>query len=356
MKRYGWIALTATAALALSACAGGDAGSGSEGGEGSTELNIYAWAGEVPDGVVEAFEEETGISVTVDTFDSNETMMSKLAAGGSGYDIVQPSQYAVQLLIGQELVQEIDHSKLEGMENLTEKFVDPEFDPNNAYSVPWVWGTTGLLYNEDCTGEEITSWSSMIDPKYAGKIYMLDNMLASYIVGLQVNGLPATSTDEDEIAQATQTLIDQKPLLAGYNSTNYYDLVASGDACMSLAWGGASVAKVVADNPNVHYILPEEGGTIWTDSFAITADAPHVDAAYEWLNFTLRPEIAALATNEGSLATTNAAAAEHITDEALLENPAIFAPDEMLTNSEFIVDPGEAMSFYQDGWTRVKAS
>lgn len=350
-KRITSVALVAASALALTGCAAGDGGSAD-----AKELNIYAWAGEIPDTVVEAFEAETGIDVTVDTFDSNETMISKLAAGNSGYDIVEPSQYAVQLLVGQELIEPIDYDRVEGMDNVQAKFLDPSFDPGNEYAVPWIWGTTGLLYNEACTGEPITSWSALLDPKYSGKIYMLDNMLASYIVGLQANGLSATSTDEADIEQATETLIEQKPLLAGYNSTNYYDLVASGDACMSLAWGGSSVAGVVAANPDVKYVLPEEGGTLWVDSFSIAKNAPHSEAAYEWLNFILRPEIAAMATNDGSLATTNEAALEEVTDTALLENSAIFAPADQIENAEFIVDPGEAMRFYQDGWTRVKAS
>ncbi|GAA5033900.1 PotD/PotF family extracellular solute-binding protein [Microbacterium fluvii] len=352
MRKSAAIALGVVPLLALTACAGGtDSADGA-----STELNIYAWAGEIPDSVVAAFEDETGISVTVDTFDSNETMISKLAAGNSGYDIVEPSQYAVQLLVGQELIAPIDYDQIEGAENIQTKFVDPAYDPGNEHAVPWIWGSTGLLYNIDCTGEELTSWKSMFDEKYAGKIYMLDNMLASYIVGLQVNGFGADSTDPDEIETATQTLIDQKPLLAGYNSTNYYDLVSAGDACMSLAWGGSSVAGALADNPSLRYILPEEGGTLWTDSFSVVADAPHSDAAYEWLNFTLRPEIAAMATNDGSLATTNEAALEFVTDESLLDNPAIFAPADQLDAADFIVDPGEAMSYFQDGWTRVKAS
>lgn len=350
---------TLTTALAV-CCAGALAacGAGTTGGEasGSTSLNIYAWAGEVPDSVVEAFEEETGIAVTLDTFDSNETMISKLAAGNAGYDIVEPSQYAVQQLIAQELIAPLDHDAISGLDNLQAKFVDPTYDPGNAYAVPWIWGTTGLLYNETCTGEPLTSWTAMFDEKYAGKIYMLDNMLASYIVGLQVNGLSATTTDEDEIETATQTLIGQKPLLAGYNSTNYYDLVASGDACMSLAWGGSSVAKVIDANPDVHYVLPEEGGTIWVDSFAVVKDAPHADAALAWLNFVLRPEIGAMAVDDGSLATTNEAALDLITDTDLLENSAVFAPAEQTESSEFIVDPGEALAYFQDGWTRVKAS
>jgi spermidine/putrescine transport system substrate-binding protein len=350
MYKYGFLAAIAVSALALAGC------SADTGTTASTELNLYAWAGEVPDTVIAAFEDETGIAVTMDTFDSNETMISKLAAGSSGYDIVQPSQYAVQLLVGQELVQAIDYNQVTGMENIGEAFTDPSFDPGNEYSIPWVWGTTGLLYNEQCTGAPITSWKSLFDPAYAGKVYMLDNMLAAYIVGLQVNGLSASTTDEAEIEIATKTLIDQKPMLAGYNSTNYFDLVASGDACIAEAWGGASVADVVANNPDVHFVMPTEGGTLWTDSFSIVADAPHSDAAYQWLNFILRPEIAAMATNDGSLATPNTAALELITDQELLSNTGVYAPADQTVNSEFIVDPGEAMRFFQDGWTRIKAS
>lgn len=351
MKRHAIVAMAAAAALALTGCASGGAGSGD-----STELNVYAWAGEVPDSMVKLFEEETGIKVTVDTFDSNETMIAKLASGGSGYDIVEPSQYAVQLAVGQKLLAEIDYSKIEGMDNLVAKFRDPAFDPGNKYSIPWVWGTTGLMYNSACTGEEITSWKSMFDVKYKGKIYMLDNMLAAYIVGLQINGFSANSFDEGEIATATDSLIEQKKLLAGYNSTNYYELVASGDACIAEAWGGSSVAQAVADNPDVHFILPAEGGTLWVDNFSIVADAPNVDAAYKWMNFMLRPDVAAIATNEDYMSTANSAATDLITDKAMLDNPAVFAPEDQLGKSEFIVDPGEAMRFYQDGWTRVKAS
>ncbi|MCV7288464.1 spermidine/putrescine ABC transporter substrate-binding protein [Mycolicibacterium wolinskyi] len=348
-RRIACIALAVASALALTACGGSDSGE-------PNELNLYAWAGEVPDSVIEAFEKETGISVNVDTFDSNETMIAKLSAGNTGYDIVEPSQYAVQNLAGQNLVDPIDYSRVQGMDNVMDKFVNPGFDPENKHAVPWVWGTTGLLYNQACTKAPLTSWNSLFDPAYRGKIYMLDNMLASYIVGLQSTGSSATSTDEAEIERATEKLLQQKPLLAGYNSTNYYDLVAAGDACASLAWGGSSVGKVVAANPDVKYTLPVEGGTLWVDSFSIAKGAPHPDAAYQWLNFVLRPEVGAMATNDGSLATTNQAAQTLITDPSVRENPAIFVSDDQLRKAEFILDPGEAMKYYQDGWTRIKAS
>lgn len=352
MKKTPLIAATAIAAIALVGCSAGDA----EGG-GAQELNVYAWAGEIPDTVIEAFEAETGIKVNVDNFDSNETMIAKLAAGNSGYDILEPSQYAVQQLVGQELIDPIDYNKVEGFDLISPSFLDPAYDPNNEYSVPWVYGTTGLMYNSTCTaGEEITSWSSLWDEKYKGKIYMLDNMLAAYIAGLQVTGARADSTDEAEITAATQALIDQKPLLAGYNSTNYYDLVASGDACIAQAWGGTSTAAVVAENDDVHYVIPEEGGSMWVDGLSIPKGAKNTDAAYAFINFLLRPEIAAMATNDGGLPSPNSGALEFVTDQSVTTNPAVYPSDDQLAKADFIVDPGAAMKFYQDGWTRVKAS
>ena len=354
MKRTALIAVTAIAALGLTACSSGS-GSGSTPAESKT-LNIYAWADEIPKSVVSAFEKETGIKVTIDTFDANETMISKLAAGGSGYDIVEPSQYAVQQLVGQQLIEKLDHSKITGLKSLGSKFADPSYDKGNAYSVPWIWGTTGLAYNSKCTGKEITSWKALWDPAYKGKIYMLDNMLSSYIPALQVNGLKATSTSEADIAKATQSLLDQKPLLAGYNSSNYAALLASGDACVAEAYGGSAIAKVVASNPDVKFVIPSEGGTLWVDGFAIAKDAPHADAAYKWLNFTLKPTTAAMATDDGGNASANEAAKQFITDKAALGSVAVYPSAEQLKNSEFIVDPGKALTFFQQGWTKVKAS
>ena len=129
-------------------------------------LHIYNWSNYIAPDTIANFERETGIKVRYDNFDSNETMIAKLAAGNSGYDVVQPSQYAVQQLVGQGLIEELDHSRLTGLDNIAEKFADPSYDPGMKHSVPWVWGTTGLIYNEKCTGgEKITSWKSLFDPK-----------------------------------------------------------------------------------------------------------------------------------------------------------------------------------------------
>ncbi|MEU6607100.1 spermidine/putrescine ABC transporter substrate-binding protein [Streptomyces shenzhenensis] len=345
--------LTVTAVLATGCGgAGSDAGSSSGGGK---ELHVYAWAGEIPDSVVKGFEKETGIKVTVDTFDSNETMTAKLSSGSSGYDLVEPSQYTVQQLIGQNLIQPLDHSKIEGLGNLAPKFRTATYDAGNKYSVPWIWGTTGFAYNDTCI-KSATSWKTLFDAKYKGKLYMLDNMLAAYIAGLQVTGHRATSTDKDEIAQATEALQQQKKVLAGYNSTNYPQLLSTGQACAAEAWSGTAMAKVVASDPHVHYVIPEEGGSIWTDGIAIPKGAKNVTSAYKFINYLLRPEVAAKATDDGSSASANQAARKLIKNKAALENTAIYAPDEAIAKADFLLDPGTAMQYFQQGWTKVKAS
>jgi spermidine/putrescine transport system substrate-binding protein len=349
------LAVSVATVTALVATGCGGSGSDSASGGGGKELNIYAWAGEIPETVVKKFEQETGIEVTLDTFDSNETMTAKLSSGSAGYDLVEPSQYSVQQLIGQKLIQPLDHARIKGLDNLADKFRDPSYDPGNKYSVPWIWGTTGFAYNDKCV-PEAKSWKTLFDEKYKGKVYMLDNMLAAYIAGLQVTGSRATSTDEGEIKAATEALTKQKKMLAGYNSTNYPQLLSTGQACAAQAWSGTAMAKVVAANPNVHYVLPEEGGSIWTDGLSIPKGAKNTDSAYAFINFLLRPEIAAMATDDGGSASTNARAREHIKDKKALENPAVYASDAAIEKADFLLDPGTAMQHFQQGWTKVKAS
>ena len=255
MPKSKWLTSIATSAFVFAASVGAHA----------AELNIYAWSGELPQAIVDDFAAKTGIKVTVDTFDSNETLIAKLESGASGYDLIEPSQYAVQVLAKKGLIQELDHSKIPNISNLSDAFKAVSYDPGNKYSVPYVWGTTGFAYNTDCVKEPITSWKALWDEKYTGRIYMLDNMLGAYIAGLQYVGARAGTTNPDEIAKATEALIKQKVVLGGYNSTNFADLVSSGEACIAQGWNG-NFAQAAANNPKVVYVLPDEGGTMWVDA------------------------------------------------------------------------------------------
>ncbi len=318
------------------------------------DLRIFGWANEMPDEVLADFEAETGIAVTFDTFDSNESMIAKLDAGGAGYDLVNPSQYAVQILASRGTILELDHAKIETYDKIGPSFKEVSYDPGNKYSIPYVWGTTGLAYNKTCVDAPITSWKSLFDEKYKGRVYMLDNMLAAYIAGLQINGFSANTSDPAEIEKATESLIAQKPMLAGYNSTNFADLVSSGEACIVQSWS-SSVLQAIETNPDVVYVLPEEGGTMWIDGYSILKDAPNPDAAYKFLSYILRPEVAAKTTELTKTATV-VAESRALLPEGMANNSAIFPDDKTIANADFILDLGDAMKFYQDGWTKVKAA
>jgi spermidine/putrescine transport system substrate-binding protein len=323
-------------------------------GASAAELNIYAWSGEVPQEIVDDFAKETGITVTFDTYDSNETMMAKLSAGASGYDLIEPSQYTVQVLAKQGLLKELDHAKIPNLGNLGTPFKDVSYDPGQKWSVPYIWGTTGFAYNEDCVKTPPTSWKALWDPQYEGRIYMLDNMLAAYIAGLQVNGFDAGTIKPEEIEKATQSLIEQKKVLGGYNSTNYGDLVASGEACIVQGWNG-SVAQVMATNPKVKYVVPDEGGSMWIDGFAIPSSAKNVEEAYKFIDYIMRPDVAAKAANLSKSATVIDKAKELLPKD-VVENTAIYPPEDKLMKADFILDVGDATKLYQDGWTKVKTA
>ena len=320
----------------------------------AAELHIYAWSGELPQEIVDDYAAKTGTKVTVDTFDSNETLVAKLEGGASGYDLIEPSQYAVQVLAKKGLIEELDHAKVPNISNLSDAFKAVSYDPGNKYSVPYIWGTTGFAYNTDCVKEPISSWKAPWDEKYAGRVYMLDNMLAAYIAGLQVVGARAGTTNPDEIAKATDALIAQKKILGGYNSTNFADLVASGEACIAQGWNG-NFAQAAATNPKVVYVLPDEGGTMWVDGFSIVKGAANKDAAYDFINYINDPDVAAKAATLSKSATVIPAAKAKLPKE-IAENGAIYPSDERLKKADFILDMGDAMKLYQDGWTKVKVA
>ncbi len=319
----------------------------------TTELNIYAWAEEIPQEVIDDFEAETGVTITFDTFDSNEAMVAKLQSGATGYDLVNPSQYAVQQLSGLDLIQELDHSMLPSLGNVPEEFQQSKYDPGNKWSVPILYGTTALAYNSKYIDEELDSWEALWDPKYKGKIMMLDNMLAAYIPALQVNGYDANSLVPEEVEVATQSLLDQKSLVQGYNSTNNAQLLEQGQVWVELAWS-SQIAPLMAESPELKYILPKEGFSFWTDNLSITKSSENVANAYKFIEYLLRPEVAAKMCELSGIAVPNTPALDLLPPE-IADNPAMFPPAEDMARADVILDPEGATALYQDGWTKVRA-
>lgn len=318
------------------------------------KLNIYIWSAYIPKEVLDKFSERTGIAVSYDTYDSNEALLEKLQSGVADYDVVVPSDYMVRILIAQKLLQPLDRSRLPNAKNLDPRFLNKKFDPDNRHSLPYVWGTTGLGYNKQKLPSPVDSWRVLFDPKNKGRILMLDDMRECFAVALKFLGKSLNETDPAVLKQAAELLKKEKALVKTYNSGDFANILASGDVDIAHGYNG-QLAKVVAKEPEKFaYVLPREGGTFWMDSVCVPAGARHVDSAYTFLNFILEPEINASIVNAISYASADVPARRFV-KPAIANDPAIYAPDDVIARCEFIEDIGEATVLLDQYWTEIKA-
>jgi len=339
------------AVLTISACAGG-------GGEQelAEELHIYNWSEYIDPEVYDAFEAEYGVKVIEDTFSSNEELLAKIQAGAAGYDLIVPSDYMVEIMIGEDLLAEINHDNITNLGNLSELFSNPPYDPGLVYCVPYQWGTTGIGYNSDEV--EPDSWAYIFDPEmaseYAGQITMLNDSRESIGAALKYLGYSLNTTDEAQLEEAKQVLIDAKPNLFSYDSDQFEDLIASDEVVYGHGWSGDYFAAA-AEDERIWYIIPEEGGVVWADNLCIPKTSKNAYTAEVFINYILQPEVAAQITNFTWYGSPVEAANEFI-DPEILEEPAIYPPPEVMARLEWIEDVGEATPIYERIWTEVKAA
>ena len=318
-------------------------------------LNIYIWTNYLPQDVVADFEKKTGIRTRVDTYDSNETILAKLQSGVADYDIVVPSDYMLKVMIPQKLLHEIDPARLQGFANLDPRLLDQQLDPGNRHSVPYLWGTTGIGYDTTKVAAPVDSWGALFDPSHAGRILMLDDEREAFGAALKLMGRSINETDPAVLRQAAERLKQQKKLVRTYNSSDFANLLAAGDVDVAQGYNGELAEVVAASRGRLAYVVPREGGTLWIDSLAIPASAQNVDAAHEFLEFILEPEIAARIVNGVHYAGANRAALPKI-DPAIRNDPAIYPPQEVLDRCELIEDLGETTQLLDELWTEVKAN
>jgi spermidine/putrescine transport system substrate-binding protein len=353
--------LSATgAALGASALAGCSAFGG--GGDSADELLIYQWGDYWPDGFVQGFEDETDISVTVSNYASNEEMFNTLKAGGTDqYDLIFPSDYMINVLIEQEMIQPLDMDAVPNYENLADRFSDPPYDgENETYAAPYQWGTSGIGYNENMTGEiELDSWEVLWNEEFSGQITMLDDVRETMGAALKYLGYSLNTTDESEIEEAKELLIQQKELLKNYDSSTFKTNLINEEASPVHGWSGdvfAAYWETYEDESSpIHYGVPSEGGVVWVDNGAVTADAQNPEAAHEFINYYLDAENAAEVTNYTYYGSPNEAAEEHIS-ETILDNESIYPDEETMSSLEFIQNVGEATQLYNDAWDEVKSA
>ncbi len=351
MKACRWLSIVLLVAVIVVACAPAKPA--------SKELNIYAWTDYVPQQMLDDFTTKTGIKVNYDTYSSNEEMLAKLQAGASGYDLVIPSDYTVAIMVQQGMLEALDKAAIPNMSNLDPRFLNQYYDPGNKYSVPYQWGTTALAYDKTLVPFEPKSWADLWDPRFENRLVMLDDGREVPGMALQVLGYDKNTTDAAQIEQAKEKLIALKPNVLLFNSDDPETALITGEAWAGLVYNGnAALAK--AENPNIEYICPTEGCTLWFDNLAIPKGAPHPDAANAFISFLLEPQESILITQEFPYSNPNKAALDYLkaNDAAAYDTYMGFAgtnpPADFLAKATEIRDVGDATGLYDQLWTDFK--
>lgn len=322
-------------------------------------LRFYNWADYMDEEIMAQFEAECGVTVTQDIYSSNEDLIAKIQAGNSGYDLIVPSDYAVEILIDRGLLKELNFDNIPNFSNIDPALTGLYYDPENTYSIPYQWGTTGLAYNTTYFDTPPDSWSYIFDPELvcenSGFVSMLDDERESVGAALTYLGYNYNDTDPAHHAEAQELLAAQKECLAGYNSDNFNQTLAAEEVVLAHAWsGGTAVAR--DENPNIAFIIPKEGGAIWMDNMAIPADAPNAYTAEIFINYLLDPEIGAQLSNYTYYFSPNAAA-QPMLDEYyfdLLTSGGMIVDDEVRERLQWI-ERNEETIIFSDTWTAVKA-
>ncbi|MFN2290964.1 MAG: PotD/PotF family extracellular solute-binding protein [Anaerolineae bacterium] len=320
------------------------------------ELHVYNWSEYIDPAIYDEFEQEFGVKVIEDTFASNEDLLAKLQAGATGYDIIVPSDYMVTIMRELDLLTALDYGNIPNFANIDPKFLDPPYDPSNTYCVPYQWGTTGIGYDSEVFEEAPASWAYLFDPEmagpYANQMSMLNDAREVFAAALKYLGYSLNTTNEQELEEAKQLLIQQKAWVSTYDSEGFEDLLAAGETVLAHGWSG-DFFMAAEEAEQVWYVIPEEGGVIWTDNLCIPKSAPNKYTAEVFIDFLLRPEIGAQITNYTWYGSPNLASEEFI-DAEILEEPAIYPPPEVMEKLEFIRDVGEATAIYDRMWTEIK--
>lgn len=318
-------------------------------------LVLYNWSEYLPKQVLRQFTKETGIPVRYSTYDSNEAMYAKVkTVKGVGYDLLVPSTYYVDRMRREGLLQKIDKAKLSHFGHLNPRLLNQSYDPNNDYSIPYLWGTTGIGYNTDkIPAGRLASWANLWEPTYKNKLLLLNDMREVFSMGLRALGYSINTTDENQIRAAYEKLTELMPNVRVFDSESPKTKFLAGEVVAGMLWNG-EVFQASQENPNIRYVYPKEGATLWVDSLVISAGAQNVDAAHQFIDFVLRPEIAKQINEEVGYSSPNLAAIQ-LLPEKMRNNRAIYPTDEDLQNAKFQTDVGEALSIYDRYWQRLKA-
>lgn len=317
-------------------------------------LTIFNWGDYIDPDLIKQFEEETGVKVIYETFDSNEAMLTKIQQGGTSYDIAVPSEYTIEKMKQEDLLLPIAHDKIPNLANIDPRFLDLPFDLENKYSIPYFWGTVGILYNPKLIGDvEIKSWNDLWNPEFKNQILLIDS--AREVMGMALNslGYSLNDTDINHLIEAREKLDLLTPNVKAIVGDENRMLLANEEAAIGLVWSG-TMQEILWENEDVEYVIPEEGSNLWFDNMVIPKTSKNIEAAHQFINFMLDPEVAAQNTDYVGYSTPNKAALEFMDEETI--NDKRFYPDEEITDKlEVYQDLGKRMvSYYNDLFLEFK--
>ncbi|WP_062106930.1 ABC transporter substrate-binding protein [Bacillus niameyensis] len=317
-------------------------------------LNVYNWGDYIDPDLIKKFEEETGMKVIYQTFDSNEAMMTKIAQGGTAYDITVPSEYAISKMKEEDLLLPLDHSKIPNLKYIDPRFMDLSFDPDNEYSIPYFWGTFGIVYNPKMLdGRTFEQWNDLWDPELKNQIFLVDG--AREVIGMGLNSLhySLNDTNKDHLKEAKKKLDELMPNVKAIIGDEIKLLMANEEAAIGVTWSGEA-ADMMWENEDIDYVVPEEGSNLWFDNMVIPKSARNVEGAHQFINFMLDPENAAQNADYVGYSTPNKEALDYLDEEVV--NDERFYPEPELTERLEVYDNlGKRMlAYYNDLYLEFK--
>ncbi|KUP04498.1 spermidine/putrescine ABC transporter substrate-binding protein [Bacillus coahuilensis m2-6] len=316
----------------------------SEGFSGDNTLIVYNWGDYIDPDLIDRFEEESGLKVIYQTFDSNEAMMTKISQGGTDYDIAVPSEYAIDKMRQEELLLPIDKTQLPNLQYVNERFLDLSFDPENQYSIPYFWGTVGIVYNPTMVEGEFTSWDDLWDPSLKNEILLVDG--AREVMGFALNslGYSLNDTNHTHLIEAKEKLDTLTPNIKAIVGDEIKILMANEEASVAVVWSGEA-ADMMWENEDLTYAIPEEGSNLWFDNMVIPKTAQNVEGAHQFMNFMLDPEVAAQNADYVGYSTPNKAALDLLPEETV-EDERFYPGEELSEKLEVYNNLGQEMLAY----------
>ena len=360
--------MTMALGLFLSGCAmednGGDtAGSGSTGSAGNNSsgtntgkrvVNVCSWGEYIDTSLIDEFEEKTGIEVNYQTAESNEALYSTLALGGANYDVIVPSDYMISQLIEEGMLQELDYSKIPNFEKIDPRFRNLSYDPENLYTVPYTWGTLGIIYNTTMVDEPITHWAQLFDTKYANNVIMMDSYRDTLGLVLKMQGYSMNERSEEALGEARDILIKQKQdgIVKAYQLDETKDKMIAGEAALAVVYSGDAL-YAMEGSEDLAYVVPMEGSNIWLDGMCIPKESKNPEAAMVFIDYMCRPDIARMNMDYIWYSTPIQAVIDGMSEEES-SNETLNPPQDVIDRCEFFNDVGEDVYLYEEIWSEVR--